>query len=140
MSIKKVAVIGAGLMGSGIAAQIANAGIPVRLLDIVPDDATDRNMLANGAIAKMLKADPAPFMHKSNAKLITPGNIEDDIAAIADCDWIIEVVLEDIDVKHKTYKLIDEHRKDGSIVSSNTSTIRLSNSASRWAKPSKKIS
>lgn len=125
MSIKKVAVIGAGLMGSGIAAQIANAGIPVRLLDIVPDDATDRNMLANGAIAKMLKADPAPFMHKSNAKLITPGNIEDDIAAIADCDWIIEVVLEDIDVKHKTYKLIDKHRKEGAIVSSNTSTIPL---------------
>lgn len=125
MSINKVAVIGAGLMGSGIAAQITNAGVPVVLLDIVPKDAEDRSVIAKSAIQKMLKADPAPFMLPSNAKLITPGNLEDDLELIADCDWIIEVVLEDLDIKHATYKKINEHRKKGSIVSSNTSTIPL---------------
>jgi len=129
MGIEKIAVIGAGLMGSGIAAHIANAGLPVVLLDIVPPDLDkfggDRSDFAKGAIDKMLKADPAPFMLASNAKLITPGNTEDDIGLIADCDWIIEVVLEDLAVKHKTYALIDKNRKKGSIVSSNTSTIPL---------------
>lgn len=129
MSINKVAVIGAGLMGSGIAAQIANAGLRVVLLDIVPpkpeDFGGDRSAFAKGAIQKMLKADPAPFMHKRNAKLITPGNLEDDIELIADCDWIVEVVLEDLSVKHKTYELLNKHRKKGSIISSNTSTIPL---------------
>ncbi|MGZ9108336.1 MAG: 3-hydroxyacyl-CoA dehydrogenase NAD-binding domain-containing protein [Micavibrio sp.] len=125
MTIQKVAVIGSGVMGSGIAAQIANAGVPVVLLDIVPKDAKDRNMLAKGAIEKMLKADPAPFMHPKNAKLITPGNMEDDLALLGDCDWIIEVVLEDLKIKHATYEKIQKHRKKGSIVSSNTSTIPL---------------
>ncbi|MFP4312833.1 MAG: 3-hydroxyacyl-CoA dehydrogenase NAD-binding domain-containing protein [Alphaproteobacteria bacterium] len=125
MSINKVAVIGAGLMGSGIAAQITNAGHEVVLLDIVPDGASDRNMLAKGAIEKMLKSDPAPFMHKKNARLITPGNMEDDLDLLKECDWIIEVVLEDLKVKHETYKKIDAHRKKGSVVSSNTSTIPL---------------
>lgn len=124
--IQKVAVIGSGVMGSGIAAQITNAGLPVLLLDVVPDGAEDRNMLSKGAVAKMLKADPAPFMHKRNAKLITPGNIEDDIEKLKDCDWIIEVVLEDLKVKHTTYEKIAKHRKKGSIVTSNTSTIPLS--------------
>ncbi|MAE50718.1 MAG: 3-hydroxyacyl-CoA dehydrogenase [Micavibrio sp.] len=131
MSINKVAVIGAGLMGSGIAAQITNAGHEVVLLDIVPPDPSkfggDRSAFAKGAIQKMLKSDPAPFMHKSNAKLITPGNMEDDLDLLKDCDWIIEVVLEDLKVKHDTYKKIDAHRKKGSIVSSNTSTIPLKN-------------
>ena len=76
-----VAVIGAGVMGSGIAAQIANAGIPVMLLDIVPEGGQNRNSIAQGAIEKMLKADPAPFMHSRNARLITAGNIEDDLEA-----------------------------------------------------------
>lgn len=125
MSINKVAVIGAGLMGSGIAAQIANAGVPVVLLDIVPKDAEDRSVIAKSAIQKMLKADPAPFMLPSNAKLITPGNLEDDLEMISDCDWICEVVLEDLDIKHKTYEKINKHRKKGSVVSSNTSTIPL---------------
>ncbi|GJL85779.1 MAG: 3-hydroxyacyl-CoA dehydrogenase [Micavibrio sp.] len=125
MSIEKVAVIGAGVMGSGIAAQVANAGLPVVLLDIVPKDAEDRSVIAKGAIAKMLKTDPAPFMHKRNAKLITPGNLEDDLEMLADCDWIIEVVLEDLKIKHATYEKIQKHRKKGSIVSSNTSTIPL---------------
>lgn len=138
MTINKVAVIGAGLMGSGIAAQIANAGVPVLLLDIVPKDAgsggdatgknnvaKDRNVIASGAIAKMLKADPAPFMSKKNAKLIEVGNLEDDLDKISTCDWIVEVVLEDLKIKHATYEKIQKHRKKGSIVSSNTSTIPL---------------
>ncbi|MGQ0526596.1 MAG: 3-hydroxyacyl-CoA dehydrogenase NAD-binding domain-containing protein [Alphaproteobacteria bacterium] len=124
MSIQKVAVIGSGVMGSGIAAQITNAGVPVVLLDIKPADGSN---LAANAVEKMLKADPAPFMRKANAKLITPGNLEDDLALLGDCDWIIEVVLEDIKVKHATYEKINKHRKKGSIVSSNTSTIPLHN-------------
>ncbi len=122
--IQKVGVIGSGVMGSGIAAQIANAGIPVVLLDIKPADGTN---LAAKAIEKMLKADPAPFMSARNAKLITPGNMEDDISLLADCDWIVEVVLEDLKVKHATYEKIQKVRKAGSIVSSNTSTIPLHN-------------
>jgi 3-hydroxyacyl-CoA dehydrogenase len=123
--INKVAVIGAGVMGSGIAAQIANAGVPVVLLDIVPKDVEDRNVIAKSAVEKMLKADPAPFMSKKNAKLIEVGNLEDDLEKIGDCDWIIEVVLEDLKIKHATYEKIQKHRKKGSIVSSNTSTILL---------------
>ena len=125
MTIKKIAVIGSGVMGSGIAAQVANAGIPVVLLDIVPNPAADRSMLAKGAIAKMLKADPAPLMSASAARLITPGNMEDDLELLAECDWIIEVVLEDLKVKHATYEKVQKHRKKGSVVSSNTSTIPL---------------
>lgn len=125
MDIKKVCVIGAGVMGSGIAAQIANAGVPVILLDIVPKDATDRNVIAKGAVEKMLKADPAPFMSARNAKLIEVGNLEDDLAKMGECDWIVEVVLEDLKIKHATYEKIQKHRKKGSIVTSNTSTIPL---------------
>jgi 3-hydroxyacyl-CoA dehydrogenase len=125
MEIKKVAVIGSGVMGSGIAAQVANAGVPVVLLDIVPKDAKDRSMLAKSAIEKMLKADPAPFMRKSNAKLITPGNLEDDLELLKDVDWIIEVVLEDLKIKHATYEKLNKVRKKGSIITSNTSTIPL---------------
>ncbi len=124
MSINKVAVIGSGVMGSGIAAHITNAGVPVVLLDIKPADGS--NLAANAA-EKMLKADPAPFMRKANAKLITPGNLEDDLELLKDCDWIIEVVLEDLKVKHATYEKINKYRKKGSIVSSNTSTIPLHN-------------
>ncbi len=129
MAINKVAVIGAGVMGSGIAAQVANAGLPVVLLDIVPPKLDDfggnRNAFAESAVEKMLKTDPAPFMRKSNAKLITCGNLEDDLELLSECDWIIEVVVENIDIKHKTYATLQKHRKKGSIVSSNTSTIPL---------------
>jgi 3-hydroxyacyl-CoA dehydrogenase len=129
-TIKKVAVLGSGVMGSGIAAHIANAGVPVVLLDIVPkpkdgETISDRSMLARSAIEKMLKADLAPFMTPKAAGLITPGNLEDDLGELATCDWIIEVVLEDISVKHATYRKINPVRKKGSVVSSNTSTIPL---------------
>lgn len=129
--IKKAAVIGAGVMGAGIAAQIANAGVPVVLLDIVPKNVakdapkSERDAIAAGAVARMLKTKPAPFMHKRNAKLITPGNVEDDMALLGDCDWIVEAVLEDPKIKHDLYVKIEAARADGSIVSSNTSTIPL---------------
>lgn len=124
-AIKKVAVIGAGVMGAGIAAHMANAGIPCVLLDIVPDGAKDRNVIADGAVKKMLKADPAPFMHPRNASLIVPGNIEDDLDKLSDCDWIVEAVIERIDIKQDLYRKIDDVRKEGAIVSSNTSTLPL---------------
>ncbi|MGB9152751.1 MAG: 3-hydroxyacyl-CoA dehydrogenase NAD-binding domain-containing protein [Alphaproteobacteria bacterium] len=124
-SIKKVAVIGSGVMGTQIAAHITNAGVPVLLLDIVLKDNPDRNFLAKSALEKLQKADPAPFMHQKNARLITPGNLEDDLAKLADVDWIIEAVLENPQVKSDLYKKIDGARKAGSIISSNTSTIPL---------------
>lgn len=123
--IKKVAVIGAGVMGAGIAAHVANAGIPVVLLDIVAKDNPNRNAIAEGAVAKMLKADPAPFMGKAAAKLVTTGNTEDHLELLADCDWIVEAVIERLDIKQALYAKIDAVRKPGSVVSSNTSTIPL---------------
>ena len=123
--INSVAVIGAGVMGAGIAAQIANAGVPVRLLDIVPDGAENRNTIAQGAIDRLLKTDPAPLMHRRNVRLITPGNIEDDLESLAECDWIVEAVIERLDIKQTLYRKLDSVRKTGSIISSNTSTIPL---------------
>lgn len=124
-TIQKVAVLGSGVMGSQIAAQVANAGVPVLLLDIVLKDKPDRNFLANAALEKMQKADPAPFMHTKAVKLVTAGNLEDDLSKLKDVDWIIEAVLENPQVKSDLYKKIDAVRKPGSIVSSNTSTIPL---------------
>ena len=106
-AIRKAAVIGAGVMGAGIAAQLANAGVPVLLLDIVPAGASNRNVLAETAISNMLKTDPAPFMSARAAKWVTAGNVEDHLAQISDCDWIIEAVTEVLDVKQALYRKID---------------------------------
>ncbi len=125
MPIRKAAVIGAGVMGSGIAAQIANAGLPVLLLDIVPDGHDDRNALAKDALVKMAKADPAPFMSKQAAKRVEAGNLEDDFDRLADVDWIVEVVIEDLSIKRDLYAKLQTVRRPGSIVSSNTSTLPL---------------
>jgi 3-hydroxyacyl-CoA dehydrogenase len=125
MEIKKVAVIGSGVMGAGIAAHIANSNTNVVLLDIVPKDAKNRNMLTEGALEKMEKADPAMLTSPKKMKFIEIGNLEDDLKKLGECDWIIEVVLEDLAIKQATYKKINEFRKKGSIVSSNTSTIPL---------------
>ncbi|HUR42853.1 MAG TPA: 3-hydroxyacyl-CoA dehydrogenase NAD-binding domain-containing protein, partial [Aestuariivirga sp.] len=125
MSIAKACVIGAGVMGSGIAAQIANAGVPVLLLDIVPPNSTDRSSIAKTALARLATAEPAPLMSRSAAKLIEPGNIEDDLNRLADVDWIIEAVAERLDIKQGLYRRIDASRKPGSILSSNTSTLPL---------------
>lgn len=122
--VKKVCVIGAGTMGAGIAAQVANAGIPVLLLDIVRDPA-NRSAIAEGAVAKMLKTEPAPFMSKAAAKLVETGNIEDDLAKVAECDWIVEAIIERLDLKQSLYEKLEAHRTPGTAVSSNTSTIPL---------------
>ena len=124
--IRKAAVIGAGVMGASIAAQIANGGVPVLLLDVVKEKEEDRSATTKKAIQRLLKSDPAPLMHKRNARLLTPGNIEDDLDQLGECDWIIEAVIENIDIKRSLYGKIDVVRRPGSIVSSNTSTIPLS--------------
>ena len=126
-NIRKVCVIGAGTMGAGIAAQVANAGVPVVLLDIVPKEGSNRNVIAEGAVAKMLKTEPAPFMSKSAAKLVETGNIEDHLDKVAECDWVIEAVIERLDIKQGLYAKLEAVKRDGTAVSSNTSTIPLAN-------------
>jgi 3-hydroxyacyl-CoA dehydrogenase len=123
--IQKIAVIGSGVMGSQIAAHMANAGFDVLLLDIVPEGASDPSQLAKGALEKLKAMDPAPFMHKNFAKRVTPGNLRDDLHKLGDVDWIIEAVIENPAIKSDLYKKVDGVRKKGSIVSSNTSTIPL---------------
>ncbi|MFD2250637.1 3-hydroxyacyl-CoA dehydrogenase [Pseudochelatococcus lubricantis] len=126
--IEKVAVIGAGVMGAGIAAQVANAGVPVLLLDIVPAGAAeggDRSAIARTAIERLKKTDPAPLMSEKAARLIEPGNIDDDLARIGECDWIVEAVIERLDIKQALYAKIEAARRPDAAVSSNTSTIPL---------------
>ena len=113
MAIQKAAVIGAGLMGGGIAAHIANAGHNVVLLDIVPKDGGKRSALAEGAVARMLKTEPAPFMTKADARRIATGNIEDHLHLLSDADWIVEAVIERVDAKQAIYRKIDSARKKG---------------------------
>ncbi len=123
--IQKVAVCGSGVMGAAIAAHIANSGTPVLLFDIVPQGASDRRQLAKDAIEKLLKTNPAALTHKRRAKLITPCNLEDDLDKLKDVDWIIEAIVEKIEIKQSLYKKLNDHRKAGSVVSSNTSTLPL---------------
>ncbi len=133
--IKKVAVIGAGIMGSGIAAHLANAGVPSLLLDIVPPNLTDeekqnkakRNAFASGALTKMIKqkGQIQPLMNKRAASLIETGNIDDDLEKVAECDLVIEVVLERLDIKRGLFDKLIKHIKPGTIVASNTSGIAI---------------
>jgi 3-hydroxyacyl-CoA dehydrogenase len=124
--IKKIGVIGAGVMGAGIAAQAANGGAEVVLLDIVPEGAVDRSAIAAGARARFLKAGGSGgLMGQDAGKRLSVGNIEDDLHLLGDCDWIIEVIVERLDIKQDLFKRIEAVRKEGSIVSSNTSTIPL---------------
>jgi len=116
--IEKICVIGAGVMGAGIAAQAANSGAEVVLLDVVAD-------AAEGAIGKMGKATPSAFMHATASKRITPGCTETDLGLIRDCDWIIEAIIERPDIKQQLYRSIQPHLKADAIVSSNTSTLPL---------------
>jgi len=125
MEIRRAAVIGAGVMGSAIAAHIANAGVPVDLLDIVPKESADRDAIAKGAIERLGKTDPAPLMHRDNAKLIRPGNIEDHLDRLKEADWIVEAVVENLAIKQSLYKRIGEVAKPEAFISSNTSTIPL---------------
>ena len=124
--IRQVCVVGAGVMGVAIAAQIANSGTPVLLLDIPPKDpAAPRDKVAREAVARALKTEPAPFMSRDAAKLVATGCIDDDLAQVAECDWIIEAIIERLDLKQALYRKLDTHRRPGCAVSSNTSTIPL---------------
>jgi 3-hydroxyacyl-CoA dehydrogenase len=123
--IRRVAVLGAGVMGSGIAAHCANAGVPVLLLDIVPPDGKGgRNAFANGAMDKLRKAKPAAFMAQRNAILIQTGNFDDDLAKVADCDLIIEAIVERLDIKRALFEKL-ERIAPHAIIASNTSGLRI---------------
>jgi len=126
--INKVAVLGAGTMGARIAAHFANAGIPCVLLDIIPPDAqsTDkaaRNKIVTAGLEAAIKSKPAAFFQKGLERLVTIGNFEDDMKLIADADWIIEAVAENLDIKRTLLKKVESVRKPGSIVTTNTSGL-----------------
>ena len=122
-TIDKVAVIGSGVMGAGIAAHCANAGCEVLLLDIVQEESQDRSSVARNAIKMMHKANPEMLMHKRNAKRITPGNIEDDLHLLKDYDWVVEVIIENLEIKRNLYSKLSDYIGSNTILSSNTSTI-----------------
>ena len=137
--IKKIAIVGSGIMGSGIACHFANIGVEVLLLDIVPreltakekakgltlEDKVVRNRLVNDALTTSLKSKPSPIYHQKFAKRITTGNLEDDIAKVANVDWIMEVVVERLDIKKIVFEKLEKHRTPGTIISSNTSGIPI---------------
>lgn len=137
--INKVAVIGSGIMGSGIACHFANIGVEVLLLDIVPRELTEeekkkgltlqdkavRNRIVNQDLQKAVKSNPAPLYQKDFINRITTGNLEDDISKVKNADWIIEVVVERLDIKKQVFENLDKHRKLGTLITSNTSGIPI---------------
>ncbi|GGZ82991.1 3-hydroxyacyl-CoA dehydrogenase/enoyl-CoA hydratase family protein [Algibacter mikhailovii] len=137
--IKKVAIVGSGIMGSGIACHFANIGVEVLLLDIIPrelnakekakgltlEDKVVRNRLVNDALTASLKSKPSPIYHQKFASRITTGNIEDDISKVADVDWIMEVVVERLDIKKQVFETLEKHRTPGTLITSNTSGIPI---------------
>ena len=128
--IKKVAVLGSGVMGSRIACHFANIGVQVILLDIVPKDAPEgnkaaRNKIVNDALQFALKSNPSPIYRKSFANRITTGNFDDNMQDIAPCDWIIEVVVERLDIKKQVFEKVEKFMKPGALVTSNTSGIPI---------------
>ena len=131
MEIKKVVVIGSGTMGSGIAAQICNANIPVTLLDL-------KTEISEKAKDRIYKSRPPLLLDKSKINNINAGNISDDFYVVKDADWIVEAVVERIDVKHNIYQKIFKERKKGAIVSSNTSSIPIKVLSQNLSKEEKK--
>ena len=137
--IKKIAIIGSGIMGSGIACHFANIGVDVLLLDIVPrelnekekakgltlEDKVVRNRLVNDALKASLKSKPSPIYHQKFANRITTGNLEDDIEKVAHVDWIMEVVVERLDIKKQVFEKLEKHRTPGTLITSNTSGIPI---------------
>ncbi|HEY4388513.1 MAG TPA: 3-hydroxyacyl-CoA dehydrogenase family protein, partial [Ktedonobacteraceae bacterium] len=122
--IRKAAVLGAGVMGAAIAAHLANVGIPSLLLDIVPPgEKKDRDVVARTGLEKALKTKPASFYSKRGTQLVTIGNIEDDLEDLADVDWIIEAVVERLDIKQALYTRLETVLTPGTIISSNTSGL-----------------
>lgn len=129
--IKKVAVLGSGVMGSRIACHFAGVGVQVLLLDIVPKDIAadakpaERNKIVNDALTAAIKSNPSPVYHKDVVKKITTGNFEDNMKDIAGCDWVIEVVVERLDIKQKVFEQVEKYRKPGTLITSNTSGIPI---------------
>ena len=137
--IKKIAVIGSGIMGSGIACHFANIGVDVLLLDIVPRELNDkeiakgltledkvvRNRLVNDALTSSLKSKPSPIYHQKFSDRITTGNLDDDIEKVAEVDWIMEVVIERLDIKKMVFEKLEKHRRPGTLITSNTSGIPI---------------
>ncbi len=129
--INKVAVLGSGVMGSRIACHFANIGVEVLLLDIVPKEAAEssdkaaRNKIVNDALQFALKSNPSPIYSKSYVNRITTGNMDDDMAKIANCDWIIEVVIERLDIKKQVFENVEKYRKPGTLITTNTSGIPI---------------
>lgn len=130
-AIKKVAVLGSGVMGSRIACHFAGIGVQVLLLDILPKDLpadakpSERNKIVNDALTSAVKSNPSPVYHKDVIKKITTGNFEDNMKDIAGCDWIIEVVVERLDIKQKVFEQVEKYRKPGTLITSNTSGIPI---------------
>jgi 3-hydroxyacyl-CoA dehydrogenase len=132
--IRRTAVIGAGVMGSGIAAHFANAGLEVLLLDIVPPNLAEadkgnkakRDAWAAGGLEKALKARPAAFFHKDNARLVKTGNVEDDLEKLKDCDLVIEAIIEKMEAKQALFEKLEKIVPEHCIVASNTSGLRIS--------------
>jgi 3-hydroxyacyl-CoA dehydrogenase len=130
-TIKKVAVLGSGVMGSRIACHFAGIGVQVLLMDIVPKEATEtrdvkaRNRIVNDSLQTALKSNPSPVYHKDVAKKITTGNFDDNMKDISACDWIIEVVVERLDIKKSVYEKVEQFRKPGTLITSNTSGIPI---------------
>ena len=132
-TIKKAAVLGSGIMGSRIACHFANIGVEVVLLDIVPRDLSDkdkenpvaRNKLVNDALQTAIKSNPSPLFNKSKANLITTGNFDDDLSKIQEADWIIEVVVENLEIKKSLFEKVEQHRTSGTLITSNTSGIPI---------------
>ena len=130
-TIRKIAVLGSGVMGSRIAAHFAGIGLPVLLLDIMPKDLApdakpaERNKIVNDALSAALKSNPAPVFHKNVVKKITTGNFTDNMKDIAGADWIIEVVVERLDIKQAVFSEVEKYRKPGSLITSNTSGIPI---------------
>ena len=124
--VKKAAVLGAGTMGAQIAAHLANARIPTLLLDIVPpDESQDRSRIARAGLEAAKKSKPAAFFTSDLASLVAVGNFEDDLAKLKDCDLIIEAVVENLEIKRSLYEKVEQQRRLGSVVASNTSGIPL---------------
>jgi 3-hydroxyacyl-CoA dehydrogenase len=126
-TIRRVAVLGAGTMGSRIAAHFANAGVPSLLLDVVLPRQPNRNAAAQKGIENVLKQRPGGFFTEDRVSLIRPGNFEDDLGALAECDWIIEAIVENLEPKRELWRKVETVRKPDAIVSTNTSGIPLAN-------------
>lgn len=123
--IETVCVIGAGVMGSGIAAQVANSKTNVILLDIADNESGNKNKIVNDAYDRLFTQKPAPLSHPNYAKYIKIGNLEDDISLIREADLIIEVIVEKLEIKHQLYESVSKYLKPTAILASNTSTLPL---------------